>query len=649
VKALLIAVLPLIGNTAAGPDPTFPKPAIERVRIVGDTVWFEGTRGFDTVGTRYCFVRRTAGWCHLPRKRVAFSSIPRIPRTPAESLVVAPGVTLLCRPVEADPSSCHNAYGVLSADDGRVGWLTPQASPATRDALQRAIKLETAEPPEMSTSITAHATDDRSIWFGLGGAISEGDGAFGGLLRFDRVRRTVETITHPKLASASVTGLAIDGDALWIGTMHPEEHGPYGSTGVLRRDLRTGRWTQLDSATTELPDNLVHALAAAAGALYVATVDGLAAFDAKSGRWNVRYFRRTIIADSVVYELATARPADEYHDETTYLVMEELHVKRRGEFVAAMHQARSDYLATNHDSLVGSFVDVLTHPVLIPFLVEALEVPDARSLAVAALAEIRDPRTLPPLRDLFSRAPERVSIAAAMAQIGDSASLAWLHAELRSSTSSRGRAYIIGALDRLRDTTSVEPIFAALGRERDDQTREYIARSLARYRSVAIWRRMVDTAGRMREMRRMLVDLADSVALNDSTTAAALGEWSLALIGSEPPSRSADPALAIAARLRPHEAVRTIMRVFAADERWAESAVPQLIMLTGVDSGPAVRPWRERGRRLAWEFWTAWWRTNASSYRVVSRDEGARAQRRWLDRVIARERLQYQRAGSRRS
>lgn len=642
MKALLAGILHL-ASTLVGPDPTFPKPAIDRIRIIGDTTWFEGTRGFDTAGARYCFVRRTGRWCHLPRPRVGGAASRTIPRTPAESIALAPGLRLLCKPLADDPSRCREAFGLLSEDDGRVHWLVPQAPRATRVALQRAIELETEQLPEMATSVTVYAADPHSIWFGLGGAISEGHGAFGGLLRFDRERRTLETITHPRLASASVTALAIDGDALWIGTMHPEEHGPYGSTGVLKRDLRSGRWTRLDSATTKLPDNLVHTLAAADGALYVATTDGLATFDAKSGGWSVRYFRRMIVADSVVYALSTERPADERHDEMTYLVMQELRVKRRAAFVAAMRQARRDYLARNVDSLVGSFVDILSHPALIPFLVEALAIPETHYLAVSALASIGDARALPPLRDAFARFPNgRLSVAVAMAKLGDSASLAWLHRQLLSSPPSDHRDGIITELLRLRDTASIEPIFAVLMRERDDDTRRFIVRSLREYRSVALWRRMVDTARRTPALRRSLVDEADSLALDDPVVATALGEWSLALIENGRPGYASDPAFAVAARVGSRDAVRTIMRAFAADERWAPSAVPQLILLTGVDSAPPVRP-SGSGARVAWEFWTEWWRTNGTTYKVVSREDGLRAYRLWFDRVLARERLERER------
>ena len=162
----------------------------------------------------------------------------------------------------------------------------------------------------MSEFITSWAATDDAIWFGLGGGFPEGYGAYGGLLRFDRARRTVETIVHARLADATVTGLAVDGGTLWVGTIHPAEYGPVGSTGVICRDLRTKRWTTLDSTGTWLPDKVIQTLAAHDGTVYIATRDGLAAFDTRTSRWSVRYFRRATIAGSIGYDLTDRRPRD---------------------------------------------------------------------------------------------------------------------------------------------------------------------------------------------------------------------------------------------------------------------------------------------------------------------------------------------------
>jgi hypothetical protein len=278
------------------------------VRIAGDTVWFEGERGYDSVRIRYCFARRTGTWCRLPRPGRAESSGTPVPRG-GDSVALAPGLALVCRPPVAQGGDCES-FGVHMRGDGHLYALVPHTTSTDLALLQQAAKLETEEPPTMSEFITAWAAADDAIWFGLGGGFPEGYGAYGGLLRFDRTRRTVETIVLPGLADATVTGLAIDGDTLWVGTVRPAEYGPVGSSGVLCHDLRRKRWTTLDSADMWLPDKVIQALTARDGAVYIATRDGLAAFDTRTSRWSVRYFRRAVIGRSIGYALTARRPTD---------------------------------------------------------------------------------------------------------------------------------------------------------------------------------------------------------------------------------------------------------------------------------------------------------------------------------------------------
>jgi hypothetical protein len=309
VISFLVGLVALAGSTFSQAQPSPPKPSIHRVRVVSDTVWFEGDRGYDSVKVRYCFARRTGEWCRLPRPGRAERPSARVPRGRADSVTLAPGLALVCRPPIVDGGDCET-FGVHARGDTGVYPLVPRASTAVLAMLQRAAGLETDEPPTISEFITAWASADDAVWFGLGGGFPEGYGAYGGLLRFDRARRTVETVVHAGLAGATVTGLSIDGNTLWVGTVHPAEYGPVGSTGVLCQDLRTRRWTTLDSAGARLPDKDIQAIAADAGTLFIATQDGLAAFHARTARWSVRYFRRTTIAGSTGYVLAERRPRD---------------------------------------------------------------------------------------------------------------------------------------------------------------------------------------------------------------------------------------------------------------------------------------------------------------------------------------------------
>lgn len=303
-----LAGLALAGHAALQAQRSVPKPWIHQVRVRGDTVWFEGDRGFDSVRIRYCFARRTGKWCSLPRRGSPDRSSARVPRGRDDAVTLVPGFSLVCRaPIAA--GECET-FAVRARGDTSLYPLVPRADASVLAMLQRAAGLETEEPPTISEYVTAWAPAADAVWFGLGGGFPEGYGAYGGLLRFDRARRTVETIVHAGLASATVTGLAVDGDSLWVGTIHPAEYGPVGSTGVLCRNLRTGRWTVLDSAGAWLPDKVVQAIAAHEGTLFIATRDGLSAFDTRSGRWSVRYFRQATIGGSTGYALAERRPRD---------------------------------------------------------------------------------------------------------------------------------------------------------------------------------------------------------------------------------------------------------------------------------------------------------------------------------------------------
>lgn len=309
MNTFLLGVLTFIGSGFFQASPELAKPWIQRVRVVGDTVWFEGERGYDSVKVRYCYVRRADAWCRVPRPGAAETPDARLPRGRGDSVTLAPGLALVCRAPIVLRGDCET-FGLRTHGDTSVYPLVPRASTRVLGMLQRAAKLETDQPPTMSEFISAWTTTEDAIWFGLGGGFPEGYGAYGGLLRFDRTRRTVETIVHAGLADATVTGLAIGGDTLWVGTIHPAEYGPVGSTGVLCQDLRTKRWTTLDSAGAWLPDKVIQTLAAHEGAVYIATRDGLAAFDTRTSRWTVRYFHRTSIAGSIEYELSDRRPAD---------------------------------------------------------------------------------------------------------------------------------------------------------------------------------------------------------------------------------------------------------------------------------------------------------------------------------------------------
>jgi hypothetical protein len=309
MTALAISLLTLLGAGSFQPGPVLPKPWIQRVHILADTVWFEGERGYDSLQVRYCFSRRTGEWCRRPRRGSAEQRASWVPRGRGDRVSLAPGLALVCRPPIVAAGDCET-FGVRADGDTTLYALVPRASKPVLSMLQQAAQIETDQPPSISELVTSWAAADDAIWFGLGGGFPEGYGTYGALLRFDRTRRTVETVIHAGLADATVTGLAVDGDNLWVGTFHPAEYGPVGATGVLCQNLRTRRWTTLDSAGAWLPDKVVQTLAAHDGMLYIATQHGLAVFDTRTGRSSVRYFRRATVAGSIEYVLSATRLRD---------------------------------------------------------------------------------------------------------------------------------------------------------------------------------------------------------------------------------------------------------------------------------------------------------------------------------------------------
>ena len=308
MTSFLVCLLTLVSGGVFQTRAQVAKPWTQRVRVIADTVWFEAAHGDSHVRIRYCFAPRTGAWCRLPRRGWNETSNLQIPRERGDSVTLAPGLALVCRP-PVDLGACQT-FGVHARGDTTLYPLTPHTNAQVLARLRNAAGIETDQPLKITEYVNAWAAADDAVWFGLAGGFPEGEGEYGGLLRFDRATRTVETIVHVRLADATVTGLAVEGGKLWVGTLHPTEYAPVGSTGVLCRDLRTKRWTTLDSAGVWLPDKVIQTLAAHDGMLYIATRDGLAAFDTRTSRWTVRYFHETTIAGSTVYELSDRRPTD---------------------------------------------------------------------------------------------------------------------------------------------------------------------------------------------------------------------------------------------------------------------------------------------------------------------------------------------------
>jgi hypothetical protein len=205
------------------------------------------------------------------------------------------------------------------------------------------------------------------------------------------------------------------------------------------------------------------------------------------------------------------------------------------------------------------------------------------------------------------------------------------------------------ALDRLRDTTSVEPILAvAVHAQSPDVLRREAAHALSGYRSIVVWRRLIDAAVQAPALRFAVVSTADSVALGDSVITRLVGDWALTLLDGPPEEYQLQSVVGVAVRLRPREAVASLVRLLSTYEGAVPLAAQQLVRLTGVENAPLVDLWSLDGRQVTQEFWSAWWSANAASYDVVSPDVGKRVFDIWFQGMVrARQLGRSRRGGSR--
>jgi hypothetical protein len=235
-------------------------------------------------------------------------------------------------------------------------------------------------------------------------------------------------------------------------------------------------------------------------------------------------------------------------------------------------------------------------------------------------------------------------LAAALARLDDSTGLAWLHRVLASNRHWHLQRGVTATLGSIRHASSVSPLLSfAARRGVDPELRRAAVDALRAYESATVWRRMVETAVGQPELRQVVIDAADSVAVADPTVSRALGDWALQLLGTADARPRLDGAIRLASRLRPHDAVPALVRALA-DSVSGGAAAHELVRLTAVENAPVLDPWRgELARAAARQFWEAWLAANRTTYRVAPPDVGERAYRAWLARVRDRERAQRQR------
>ncbi len=648
--------LALAALVAAGPDPHVPKPVVTAVLARSDTIWFAGTRGTDSTGVAYCYVPRHRSWCGpvaggAERLRGA-SILATRPHVPGDAADTVPLTARLALTWSA-PGADERGDAIVVERGGSAHWPVLPARPAPPTTPDDAAPDAPARP-------SAWAIRDDVLWVGLAGWSSEGMSETGGLVRHDLRAHTSRMVAYPLLETATITALAVDGDALWIGTEHPAEYGSYGDAGLLRFEPASGHWRRWATGNAPLPGDLIRLVAVAAGHVYVATGDGLAVFEPEHDRWSVRWFDLGLDGDSIVHRLAEHRPEREREGEleADLLLMESLGVVRRAAFVDSLAGARADRTTPDRAD------DPLARRALVPFLLDALR-PDVpgRSAAAAALAALGDGRAIPRLRtalaadDSAADANARdgiprayvvesatVDVAAALARLGAPEGVRWLRAraaEAIGASSSDPDAWLppatleaVRALGTVRDTASIPVRLRMLG---IPSLRDAAAQSLADHGTLPVWRRMVAHAAADTGAVATVLRVADSSAVRDSSVRASIGTLAVAALrDADAMTRAA--AVRVAVLTRDARAVPVLISLVADDDA-ADTDLhllsEALVRLTGEHQAP-VPVWSDEGSapRVA-RFWQAWWSARgAGPFVPVPAPVGAAAHDRWLERML---------------
>ena len=624
---LLIALLAL---TVQDID-RFPTPALKRIEVDSDVVWFLTDPGEDSTSLAYGFVRSRSEWLRVTRTP---TRPPSWPGKPGDRIALAPGFDLVLV-----PDSEGSRPGVWSQKENRIYLLRPDMTSADRqrlrptDGVWYGIESDSKiEDLPIAGFSGAWARAGDAIWLGLAGGFSEGFGGLGGLLRFDLKTGNAESVWYDDLLQASVSGLAAAGDGLWIGTLHRGEYGPGGWIGLLGYDPESHGWTRYHTENSPLPDDLIWSVAADGDRLWISTGGGIAALNTRTREWEVRSFQLALAGDTMVHELVEGQRAADPLREGIFRLMTVLEVQRRRAFLEACLALPGERFAPYLRGETGGAVAALAHPSLAPFLDEALARPGlAGWLAADALQTLRLARSSPPLVQLTpldSLPPAQAAkLAVSMGRLGDSSGYSWVRAKLREPVPRSEMVDVIRAAGELRDQESALYLFRFL-RTRQLGREAFLA--LAKIGTVDVWRRLARVSATSPELRsQFLMNWKQPTAPSKDLVfmGAVLALARRALDSSEIHVRTEAARLLV--DRRDPTGIPYLIAGLTYDDSSYRVGMVALIRATGVDSAPGPEFYSSRGVREQ-QFWNAWWAATQRSFRFAPLEAGLRAVRRWL-------------------
>lgn len=635
----LFASLGLLGTLQGD---LLPAPMLTRIVVQPDTVWFAGPvyheNRVDTIA--YALVRRTGQWLRVGRR--SFPPLPKlVPENQSDTVPLIPGFALTARRVVTARDSNALQLGVTSIADRTFHPLVPVLTTGEAEHLKppeglwygtdmdaRIEDLPLAEPNGVWTA------DSAGVWFGLAGGFSEGEGGVGGLLRFDRRRRAVESVWHDQLLQVTVSSLSIAGGGVWVGTLHNGEYGPGGWVGLLRYDLRTREWLRYQADSTPLPGNAIWGTATDGRRLWVSTDRGLAEIHLRTGRWRVAYFEAALRGDSIVHELAGRGPSPVI--EKTLTLVRRLDTPRRPEFLEALRRLPTQRFACEMD-MEDCQAEALAAQPLVPFLLEALN-GSGGDIAAKALERLGDRSTIPSLRKALDTAqPLRVpTIALALAHMGDSAGPAWFRRRLLQRPLGPYGSLVMQLAAELRDSSNIPALIELLHSRDDGQSAMSVIKS---FRSPDLWRRAATSViGDSTAMAHFLLSAQYSDApFNDPDFRRNFDRIVADALQSRSPQLQ---TLAVRNLLLQHNPVGIphLIRLITEDQFWMPigEKLRLLVEATGVDSvpfSPYMNPnWGNPEIPKAQAFWGSWWEESRTRFRFATEEEGRAALRRWRER-----------------
>ena len=683
VTLVVTAVATSVGVSPAASAPDGPVylrlPAISRIAVRRDTVWFCGTIEAGDARAEYYFVRRTREWRRVLGPSAAPCLVQGAPSATRSDTIRGAGFQVVrIDSTQYDSAGRRSGRVFLRLIDrafGRQTDVVPRLDPKKR----RAFVTTYGEAAGLDfADVSAIVANDTLLWIGLAGGFPEGEGAVGGIFMVHRPTGRYELLLDTLLEDATVSALVDGGRWLWVGTKVPGEYGWGGRAGLLRFDVRTRGWRSYQERTSPLPDPVIGAVASDGQLLAIATFRGLAVAELRPGSgvalppgrdeavggWDVRYFVPSFERDSLVFDLGTkARHTAMLADESRYIFAQgNAQPGHERPLVTALARVPSDSLSVwvedwqQWDRLGAMMADSSLLPMLMGIgrwpgpgmLVAAGAIGGLGAQAPASVVDsIR--RAFASLEG-YDRALYRVPLGRALALVGDSTSIRWARGVLQQAVSRgpAGRARSdahersVGELAAaaaiagfVRDRASLGLVVSAVLVAEASEQSTFVG-SLARYDDPNAWRALVAFARAKQLPRWQMLNVLSASALRDTDIANAV----LQICRDELRNTSGEipfDVLEVARRLRLHPLApdfvdKLASRAPSGADYLTEATFRALVDLTGRGDAP-VYPERVPPRTVA-----EWWSRLAAApggLPQASPETGLRAVAAWSARQAA--------------